>query len=282
MFINYAYHQKIESSELVCESLQEHARQYFSDLYVMYDKPQEIMKTNLFHTYIDAAAYLFDDVCRQKIANEADYLFFPSWGWVFDVHCIAPELYLKNKFKWRGSILDIRDCGSLCVYYALFLSLNFCKNTDISDNTICSIENAFESENKNREAVFPEINYVALLSLSSEKKSTFNIEIIHCDIFNYQIIENNKNQIDRIISRIAYRHSLSENQYHVVIRKIDESIDVFKDANLIIYPASSGFLYDVVSKIFQKDLNINFEYVFIIDFDLVTKRCGVLLSRMWR
>jgi hypothetical protein len=280
MFINYAYYQKIQSADLKSVSMHEHTKRYFSDLHAMYGKPFDIKQTDLFYSYVDTASYLFDDACNQTIGAEAEYLFFPSWGWVLDTHCTAPEFYLKNKFKWRASILDIRDCGSLCVYYALYLVLNLSKNAKISGSAVCSIENAYQLVDDSKERVFPEINYVALLSLSAEKKSTFNIEIIHCDIFNYEIDENNQKQLSDTILRIAHQYGFLESQCHVVMREIDKAIWLLENTTLIMHPVSSGFLYEVLSQIYRGELIINSEYVFIIDFDLKAKRCGVLLSKM--
>lgn len=280
MFINHVYYQIIQLENLNAIGMQDQTRQYFSDLYRSYQIPFEINKMEAICQYDNIASYLFDVEYNQTVCAISDYLLFPSWGWIFDSHCAMWELYLKNKFKWRSPILDIRDCGSLCAYYALHLMLKLYQNSLLTNSACCSIENAYQSNACFGSALFPEVSHVALLSFSRTKKSCFDINILYCDIhsdvtnFNHQKI-----MLEKIVY-IAQKYRIAENQYHTIMRHADGDNVSFSKLDLIAHPSSSGFLYSMFDQIVKKLIKIVVEYVFIIDFDFKTGFSGIAFIKL--
>lgn len=281
MFINHVYYRKISFENLRAVRMQDHAKRYFSDLYGSYKMPLEINKIEMVYRYDDIASYLFDEECNQKVCMQSDYLFFPSWGWVLDSNCAMPELYLKNKFKWGGSILDIRDCGSLCAYYAMHLMLKLCQNRLIENSACCSIESAFKSSINFDNQLFPEINYVGLLSFSSHKNACSDVEVIYCDLHgSNEKSANFQTLILEKANHIASRYHIAENKYQILLRRVADDIHLSKNIELISHSISSGFLYDILDRIQMFSVRKHVEYMFIIDVDLKAQFYGVLLIKL--
>ncbi len=281
MFINYGYYREIGLADLQAVRMQDHAKRYFSDLYGSYKMPLEINKIEMVYRYDDIASYLFDDKYNQKVCAKSDYLFFPSWGWVLDSNYAMPELYLKNKFKWGGSILDIRDCGSLCAYYALHLMLTLYQNCQMEISACCSIECAFKSSIDFDNQLFPEINYVGLLSFSGYKNARSDIEVIYCNLHSSN--DKNANYQTLILEKvnlIASRYHIAENKYQILLRSVADDIHLSKNIEIISHPISSGFLYDIIDHIQKFSVTKHVEYMFIIDVDLTTQFYGVLLIKL--
>lgn len=259
MYINYSYYQNISSDHLNRVVMQDRFKQYFSDLYAAYQVPLEINEKEFVFCYEEMASCLFAVEENQLACARSDYLFFPSWSFVLDSHCAIPELYLKNKFNWRGSILDIRDCGSLCVYHAIQLIIQLHQRQAVC----CTIENVFSFNTHFHHDLFPAINYVALLSFSSEKKSCFDLDILHCHVYNNAV------NIFEIIDHLTRQYHISIHQRHIRIRR-----------DAMVYPASSGFLYDTINQIFTLSKKIKTEHVFIVDFDLITHFFGLIVIKL--
>lgn len=280
MFINYVYYQMVHLENLNVVGMQDQTKRYFSDLYRSYQMPFDINKIETICRYDDIASCLFDDKYNQAVCAVSDYLFFPSWGWILDSNSVVWELYLKNKFKWDALILDIRDCGSLCAYYALHLMLKLHKNSLLSNSACCSVENIFQLGAHSRNLLFPKISYVGLLSFSKTKKSYLDIEILYCDICrNVTNFKNQKAVLEKII-QIAQEYNIGENQYHIIMRHIGDNNTSINKLDLITHPISSGFLYDILNQIIKKHIKIAVDYVFIIDFDFKTGFFGVVLIKL--
>lgn len=279
MFINDVYYREIGLKSLQAVCMQDYAIRYFSDLYRSYKMPLEANQVERVYRYEDIAAYLFDIECNQKACAESDYLFFPLWGWILDSCCAMPELYLKNKFKWSGSILDVRDCGSLCAYYALHLILKLYQSRLIKNAVCCSIESTFKLSIDVDNQIYPEINYVGLLSFSCRQNTYSDIEVIYCDLHvnkngNYQklILEKTKHLVSH------YR--IAKNQYRIFMRRMGDEIQLSKNIELISHPISSGFLYDMLNRVQMQSIAIQVNYIFIIDIDPTASCFGVLLIKL--
>lgn len=280
MFINYVYYQMMQLENLNVIGMHDKTKQYFSDLYQSYRMPCEINKIETICSYDNIASCLFDVEHNQMVCAVSDYLFFPSWGWILDSNCVVWEHYLKNKFKWNAFILDIRDCGSLCAYYSLHIILNLYQNRLLSNSACCSIESAYQTNGYFKNASFPEINHVALLSFSQTKKSCLDIEILYCGIHrNVTNLQYQKMMLEKII-HIAQKYDLTESQYHTIIRCVDDDKVFFEKLDLITYPISSGFLYNILDQILKQLIKITVKHVFIIDFDLKTGFSGVVLIKL--
>lgn len=250
---------------------------YFNDLHDSYQMEQKTNKMKLVYSYDDMASHLLSLENNYNACVNSDYIFFPSWGWILDSNYAIPEFYLKNKFGWRGSVFDVRDCGSLCVYYALHVMLKLNQHNAISTSCCCTIENEFEINGRANNDVIPQINYVALLSFSNEKKQLSDMRIIHCDIHCNEMHFSNLKKMDKAISSIAKNYDLLKNQYHIIMRNTVKKNNVDVRADLVAYPVSSGLLYDILYQISTSFIKIKKEYIFIVDIDLKTHFYGVLL-----
>lgn len=281
MFINYVYYRAIGLDSLQAVCMQDYTTRYFSDLYRSYKMSLDINKIEMVYRYDDIASHLFDSECNQKVCAESDYLLFPSWGWVLDSNYAMPELYLKNKFKWSGSILDIRDCGSLCAYYALHLTFKLYQNHLIKNATCCTIESTFKLSIDVDKQLFPEINYVGLLSFSDHQNSCSDIEVIYCDL--HGINEKNASYQKLILEKanyIASQYHVAKNKYRIIMRRIGDDVQLSNNIELISHPISSGFLYDILNRIQMLSITTHVEYIFIIDFDLKAHCFGVLFIKI--
>ena|SRR3990167_1990751 len=280
MYINCVDYQKIASTDLSGLVMQDHFKRYFIDLYGSYKMLSEINDMTLVYRYEDTAAYLFDNDRNQLLCSQSDYLFFPSWGMIVDSNSAAPELYLKNKYKWTASILDIRDCGSLCVYYALHLMLKMINHLSLSAVSCMTVENVFPASDAFRDKTFPEINYAALISFSSVKKNVNDARVLYSDIYQNRTHFSYLDRIMETITQIAKRYNIDTNKYHTIARQIVDKKNIYLSLDLIPHPVSSGFLYYILDQIKKTSIKIDVKYVFVVDIDWMANCFGVLLIEM--
>ncbi len=279
MFINHVDYQKLDFTDLNGFYMQDHFKYFYIDLYASYKMVSEINDMVFVYRYEDIAACLFNNDQNQLWCSQSDSIIFPSWGMILDSNCAVPELWLKNRYQWTASLLDIRDCGSLCVYYAIHLIIQIIKNAFLSRVTCCTIENVTPVKNTFCDMLYPEVNYAALLSFSSARNSSNDIEILYSGIHrNKRDISLNQTVIETT-HQIAQQYGIHSNKYHAVIRDIGEDVKAHPNIDLILHPISSGFLYYILNQIQKIKLTISSNYVFVIDIDSKKECFGILLVK---
>ncbi|PIZ04946.1 MAG: hypothetical protein COY58_01385 [Gammaproteobacteria bacterium CG_4_10_14_0_8_um_filter_38_16] len=276
MYINYCIYQNRSLNKIKENTVKERAQQYFLDLYTQYQMPCHMDFTDLVSNYEKLWMRCFASKKIKNCLKEASYILFPSWGVVLDSDFAVPELYFKEKFEWSASILDIRDCGRLCVFYAVHLLLAMQSSEDLFRGICCTVEDRLPIAHKKNSAVYPEIDYAGFLSLSNQVNNDTRFKIQFCDIFNHR----NKLDISAVfefcVEAVIESFNLSAHSYVIYINNVrieKKHYPVFT----IFYPTSSGFLYYAVNSILNNLSLEHAEYIVFMDIDILMALTGVLL-----
>lgn len=269
MYINKIFYEIISENNNDRCLQTNRAKEYIADLYALYQKSIEINLETPLYSYEKMCAPLLQNQTIGTIFCQAKYLFLPTWGYLYDEKYTVPELHLKNVLSCSGNVIDIRDAGILCVYYALHLMLTLQSNNSVC----CSIENQFYYADKNIH--MPEVNYVGFLSCSTIIETTSLFKILSCNIIGFNRPDNILNFIDQVLQR----NKITDNHYIIYFKNNIALSCQNHSVCFTFFSNSSGFIYSCLKDIAQKKDYLKFHYIFLIECDTHTKKCGVLLCK---
>ncbi|EKD92257.1 MAG: hypothetical protein ACD_29C00097G0005 [uncultured bacterium] len=259
-------------------SVSDRVKTYFKDLYHRYKSELTMDMSLPIYNYDQLGKLLFHEIQRNGDLNSADTILFPLWAITWNMDYAVPEFHWKNEFGVNALFQDIRDCGSLCVYYALniLLTLNEAK---LQKNVLCcSVENAWLPHENAKTLYASEINYIASLACSSDLQGTQPIKILSSKIFKLQTINSNT-EFNEMINAHLKSHQINGDDFIIYTRKNDE--DHHTANNIAIsYQTTSGFIYYCLDMLFKNRQKVNFKYAFVIDYDESHSSMGVLLLQM--
>lgn len=240
-------------------------KKYYQDLYAQYQTEHQID----FEKFVYNANLFGDEliqVARKSVDfNAVEITLFPSWMPTFNMDYAVPELHWKKKNEISGEFLDVRDCGSLCVFYALHLLLKL-NSVNLIHSALCfSFENAIEQQ----------IDYRAFLHFCGNKKADWNLKIHLSEIINIEEVSTPE-LFKKMINAFLNKLSTQSDSYFIYKRKVAENHQ--NEASIdIVYPDTSGFIYFCLENIAKNKKNIKYQYIFIVDYDKSCEKMGVVL-----
>jgi hypothetical protein len=275
MYINHVFYQTRFSDQLKKHPISDRVKTYLSDLYERYHSQSIIDFSQPVYNHAEAGDQLFCEASRHIDFGSLSMILFPIWETNLNMEYAVPELYWKNKYAIEAQFQDVRDCGSLCVFYAIQLLLKLSAAQCVKNSLCCSIENSIQTNKKITNVILPEIDYSAFIAFSNTVDSGCTLKILSSDIFHtaeinstqlfHNMIKNKLNnlfvQLDDII---IYKRKSDEDHRH------DACIEM-------IYPMTSGFVYFCLENIIKNKKNIQCSTIFIIDYDASQETMGVLL-----
>lgn len=271
MYINEIFYTEILENKHNMVFQKDRAKEFLLDLYVLHQKPVEMDLAKQIYAYETMSVSLLQDKRICGVFRHADSLFFPSWGYVYDENYAVPELHLKNTLSYEGTIMDIRDVGILCVYYAIHIMLKMHNNMMKKNSVCCSIENKFCFSDEKFH--MPEVNYVGFLSCGTTLDATSSFKILSCDIVCFERAEN----IIAVIDQLLLSNQI-ENKNYVIYFKNNIELSIHHHfIRFILSAASSGFVYLCLKNMLFEKKHLQFQYVFLAECDPHTKKCAVLL-----
>lgn len=276
MYINRSIYLSNNFEKIEMKAINEKTRQYFVDLYDRYQMMLNVDMSSYVYKYESLIQWLLNSSHVNQDFKEADYLFFPSWGCVFNTDFSVPELHLKSKYGWTGSLIDIKDCGKLCAYYAIHLLLKLQKRNDIDSCVCCSVENKWPSHKINTLNRYPEMDYVGFLSFTSDANCNSRYIFRYCEIIKNKNSTSWSEKTSIHIANIVDHLNIPRDAYVIYLnhQKINTPLS---GVEYVSYPYGSGFLYFSLNSIL-KNANCNpFEFIFIVDIDDISEACGVAL-----
>lgn len=273
MFIRTIFYKTISPDEMNLKKMSAESVQYLSDLYANYRIACDIDMSDSIYHYEQTALHLFNSNTHQKICQQSDYLLFPCWGFACLATQAMPILSLRNRYAWKMPILDVQDCGSLCVYHAIFLLHQLHHSSAYEHYTCCTIENALRVKNQ----IYPEIHYVGLLHFEKHYSDQSHWIVLHCEMMVERKYDLQLGVLLETLSQIANHYGIEEKKYHVMINNYSEQCVHHKQVTLFFHPPSSGFLYFILHAIQNCAVCVNTEFIFIVDFDYQTQSCGTML-----
>ena len=219
------------------------------------------------YQYYQLGEYLLNQVSKSSDLNLLDTIAFPSWAMSWNMDYAVPELYWKNKFNLGASLLDMRDCGSLCVFNAISLFLKLYQVNAIKKFLCCSVENKFLLPATSKNVYAPVINYLGALSFS-DITSNNSIQVLYCQTYKKSQIKT-ENGFLEILCSILTLHCISKKSCAFYLRKKNT-----------IFPDSSGFIYFCINFLLKAQNKFYFKYAVIVDFDFSIGSTAVLLLKM--
>jgi hypothetical protein len=268
MFIKDVFFKEYSADEVMSHPITDRHQAYFEDLYCLYGNAWEFSGMEKVVSYDDLADHLFDDQANKIICSQSDYLLFPAWGYGLNSSSAMPELRLQNKYSWTAPILDIKDCGSLCVFYAMHLMIELLKNEKIKTVSCCSIENKIIFTNSAIHC--PAINYTGLFSIASDTIS--DLRLISCGIYPLCAQES----VLSIIYQVMKNASVSPSQCKIFVKNTMADIQSGHCFHPISFPSSSGFFYFVLDRIKKNERFVQSSHVFIVDSDFDAMQCAIV------
>ncbi len=250
-------------------------KNYFNDLYLRYQIKWDMDMSQTIYPYDKLIEVLFDKINTIEDLKKIQTIAFPSWSMNWNMDYAVPELYIKNKYSLTASLLDVRDCGILCVFYAFHILLKIVTHQNVNTVACCSIENAWLFLKYTNEIPVPDINYVGAIIASQEMKSEKSINILSCDIVNHPFDVS-------LIMTLLLNFNVSKNlvsiylKRHSALKKLFDSYQIIE----VDYVMSSGFIYYCLSLMTQSIGASCFQYALIIDHDTVHHAAGILFLKL--
>lgn len=278
MYINQVIYKTQFPDHIQKCSVSDRVKTYFKDLYNRY-KSELMMDMSLpIYNYDQLGKLLFHEIKKNGDLNNANTIFFPMWAITWNMEYAVPEFQWKNELGVNASFQDIRDCGSLCVYYALHILLTL-NEVQLQKNVLCcSVENAWLQQKNIKTLYAPEINYIASLACSSDLVNTHAIKILLAHIFKLQTINSNV-EFNTMIFGYLESYKINSDDCIIYTRKNEEDHCTVNSVT-ISYPTTSGFIYYCLDMLFKNRQRSNFRYAFIIDYDESHSAMGVLLLQI--
>ncbi|MDP1574041.1 MAG: hypothetical protein Q8L78_03785 [Coxiellaceae bacterium] len=221
--------------------------QYYKDLHLRYHIDFSVNNKKKIYSYEFLSGLLFDVVKNKNFLSDIAWVLFPRHGYNWDGGHVSQELYLKNKYCLKSNLLDIRDCGSLCVYQAISLAKSLNKNV-----LIVSIE---------MDSIFKNFPYIGFLEIRKNRTSSKNFYIDYCNFF----YTKNKNSLKNFVNLMLKNFEISLEDVFIVSHKNFG------------FCFDSAFLYKALSVIDEK--NKDRKYLLIVDQEMSLQRYAVVLLR---
>lgn len=245
MYINAFYKEKIEGVDKDV-AVGKNRAIYYADLYRAYQK--------VLYMNIDKKIYSYEFLSKRLIQNMPDIVKKNKYDWIMFPHYFhhwndgyaVPEFYLKKTYGFSGNFLDIRDCGTLCIYQALFLlkKLN-------ASGLVLSIES---------DQVLNQYDYVGFLEINTNgSKSQLRIK----DIIFLSLEKN-------LFLEKEVKEFLLKNNVTL------EEVIIFSHADYH-YDFYSGFFYEIVTYLTLCNVKIHKKYILVQDKDLDSNRQVLML-----
>lgn len=214
-----------DKSNLV--SINDEQIRFYSDLYDRYQTMIEIDLTEKIFPYEILIDKVFYPIINAKQLADIEWILFPRTGLLWDGLYASSELFIKNRYQLNNKIVDIRECGSLCVFRAFEIALQFQFNNKSKTIMIVSIERKINST--------PYVGALILRNLNN----------------NFKVID----------ARIVYINSNVEEEINKYIEK--HGIDKINLMSIMMINADSSLIYKTILKI-KKDGKDSFKKVALI------------------
>lgn len=278
MYINQVVYKEIGSDEFKERIVSNRVKKYIADLYQRYQADLNMDMEQPIYSYDEMGKYLFKEFQRTDVLKNTEKILFPTWGVSWSMDYAVHEFHWNEMFGFNGTLLDVRDCGSLCVYYAIHIMLKLCRSKLLKNTLISSIENAWLFCKNKTKVHAPEINYVGSFQCENDKKFNSSLEIISCSIINSISTDKIDQQIEHIIHAMLFDYQIKKTDCDVWIRAF-KNIIIQSDWKQIYHPMSSGFLYYCVDLLLKNRGDFGRPYIFIVDFDPSRFSIGVILLK---
>ena len=205
MFINQVIYKKYFPKYNHNINIQDRYINYFNDLHKRFYFPiDKLAIKNYSYQHHELGNKLFELMDNKINIKKYDYILFPSWGVPFDPDYATHELHYKHKFNIESKMMDVRDCGSLCVFRAIDLSFDLMKSKDIKAILSCSIETKGSPTWNKMLSITPELNYVSAMEILKEPRVKNSIEIMCIKIKNNII----NSDLWQVIKRTLYDNKI--------------------------------------------------------------------------
>lgn len=278
MYINAVIYKVMIADELKKESISDRVKKYLLDLYKRYQYEVDMDMFQWVYSYDQMGKCLLHDIQKTGDLTNADTFLFPAWGVSWNMDFAVHALHWKRLFALSAELVDVRDCGSLCVYYAVHIMLKLHASKSLKNALIGSVENAWLFCKNKIKSHAPTINYMGSFQCSNDNKFNHSLEIVCCQISNVLSLVKINFQLKNIINRILIKHNVTKNNCSIWIRN-DDAVLWNKEWKLISHPVSSGFLYYCIDLILKNENENSNLYFLIVDFDPSRLSIGAILLR---
>jgi len=291
MFIETAFYQRYICNESNRIVVRNRFVDYFRDLYQRYHITLDQNSIpSVAYRHHELGCTLFSFLKNKVNINECDYIVFPSWGVPIDPDYASHELYYRHQFGFQNEMIDIRDCGSLCVFHAIDLIFQLMRFQTNSHILCCSIETSGSPNANHIITKKPEINFIAALNIVNRFDEPHSIKILDIAIDLHHIpsdigylleklLETNHVDPSLCIGLIKSKTNLFKlsdmRQKHISI--------LFKiNWNSLSHEISSGFVYYCLQKIDYFSFSEIKPFILIVDEDAEFPAIGMLLLKINR
>ena len=181
MYINQVIYETFIPDWIETSSIGDRVKKYFKDLYARYKTHLNMDLSGKAYSYDDLGRLLFNDLKENDLLANADLIVFPSWSFSWDMKYAVPELVWKKQYDFHAQLLDVRDCGLLCVFRAIHITLKHYGANTLNQGLCCSIENAWLPM-PNEKVQAPEINYISSIAHSKHLHQNSGLKILCAEI----------------------------------------------------------------------------------------------------
>jgi hypothetical protein len=223
--------------------------EYYADLYDRYGVLHDFSIDKKLLSLEHMADELFNGFQQENAFDDCRWLFFTKHGFEWHGDYVSFELYLKERYAINGFVMDVRDCGALCVYYALQLL----SDLHVQEQAlIVSFENDCITKN---------YHYMGYLLLSKNMVSQVPFRVRVCEFYDC----NNFSEMVVMHQRFINQCCLTEKECRIY------SHAAFN------FKYESAFLYHVMVEEMGHDAMSGCNKLVIMDFDHVLQKAVFLL-----
>ncbi len=289
MFINQVIYKKYFPKYNHDINIQDRYINYFNDLHSRFNFPLDKLSIkNYSYRHHELGNKLFELMSNKFNFRKCDYVLFPSWGVPFDPDYATHELHYKHKFNIESKMIDVRDCGSLCVFRAIDLASDLMRSECNKAILSCSIETKGSPAWNKMLSISPELNYISAIEILKESESKKLTEIICIKIKNniinsdlWQAIkdilcENNIEAEDctgfaRAKNNLFMLGEINHNLFEFIFKIKWEPI---------YFKPSSGFVCYCLDQLINSKVITKREYIIIIDQDAESHSVALLILKL--
>lgn len=226
---------------------------YLHDLYLLHSKKMEFD----LHAKIPCPDQIADlcvaQLDKQIDLSSIDFWILPNAGFMLSQRYVSAPLHWKNKFNIRAEIIEVKECGILCVFESLLLAQSLHLENKNYKIVIMTIENSYSPLNK----AFSQSHYFAYMILNKDSNNLQSYKILICQKISHKIKIN-------YFEKLIKKYGISKNKIACYSRNRKKFMKYFENFTFheVFFSNSSGFVYYCLSILLN-----HVEYILLLDSD---------------
>lgn len=274
MFISNICYKRIPiNSDKICVVRDRYIK-YKNDLYSRYSLP-EIQENEILIDYRqhELMEILFDNSLLLNHLKNSEYLVFPYWREPIDPEFASHEMHYLYRYQLQGKVIDIRNCGSLCVINAFLISHRL--SAQLSQNGIAIIY--IEPKEIKQYQLNKEKYHIATAVFFSKPQNENRIQIIDV-IFSHSL-----NQLLSMAYNITNQYSNGKPDLYArgsIVTKINNWSHEFHMHPIYHFEQSPSIVLYLFNKIFNDDLKTKESIFLMIEADSLCKKNAIIIAKI--